>query len=306
MRNRIVSFTALLMALLMICVSLPGCSGGETGSGADEAATGATMASADVENGLVRLALSSPIDTMDVHKNTEDYMLPLNIYERLFDIRVNEDGTTRLANGLVENWSVSEDGRTYHFTLRDDAFFSDGSPVLASDVAFTFTRMLALPDSKQTDFADMILGAEAVMKGEADTLEGIRVLDDKNLEITLTVPFSGYVYQLATPSCSILSEKCVRDTGDAFGESAETVVGSGPYMVTEFEESRITLERNPYYHCHEREVLTVSRAEFQVLPPALVDRMFREGSLDLLDLSRVSPEAAKEYSQAPEWQDRRT
>ena len=66
MRNRIVSFTALLMALLMICVSLPGCSGGETGSGADEAATGATMASADVENGLVRLALSSPIDTMDV------------------------------------------------------------------------------------------------------------------------------------------------------------------------------------------------------------------------------------------------
>ena len=103
MRNRIVSFTALLMALLMICVSLPGCSGGETGSGADEAATGATMASADVENGLVRLALSSPIDTMDVHKNTEDYMLPLNIYERLFDIRVNEDGTTRLANGLVEN-----------------------------------------------------------------------------------------------------------------------------------------------------------------------------------------------------------
>ncbi len=305
MRNRIVSFTALLMALLMICVSLPGCSGGETGSGADEAATGATMASADVENGLVRLALSSPIDTMDVHKNTEDYMLPLNIYERLFDIRVNEDGTTRLANGLVENWSVSEDGRTYHFTLRDDAFFSDGSPVLASDVAFTFTRMLALPDSKQTDFADMILGAEAVMKGEADTLEGIRVLDDKNLEITLTVPFSGYVYQLATPSCSILSEKCVRETGDAFGESAETVVGSGPYMVTEFEESRITLERNPYYHCHEREVLTVSRAEFQVLPPALVDRMFREGSLDLLDLSRVSPEAAKEYSQAPEWQDRR-
>ena len=151
----------------------------------------------------------------------------------------------------------------------------------------------------------MILGAEAVMKGEADTLEGIRVLDDKNLEITLTVPFSGYVYQLATPSCSILSEKCVRETGDAFGESAETVVGSGPYMVTEFEESRITLERNPYYHCHEREVLTVSRAEFQVLPPALVDRMFREGSLDLLDLNRVSPEAAKDYSQAPEWQDRR-
>ena len=297
--------TALLAAFFIICAVLAGCGGPADGTEPEEAQTGETGAEAAVEGGLVRLALSSSIDTMDVHRNTEDYMMPLNIYERLFDIRVNEDGSTRLANGLAESWSVSEDGRTYRFTLRDDAFFSDGTPVKASDVAFTFTRMLALPESVQTDFADMILGARAVMDGETDTLEGIRVLDDRNLEITLSEPYAGYISQLATPSCSIMSEKFVREAGDAYGDTAETVLGSGPYMVTEFSDTGITLERNPYYHCHEDEELTVSRARFLVLAPALIDRMFREGGLDLLDVNRVNPEVAKDYSQDPEWQEDR-
>ena len=292
---------AALLAALLVCGVLAGCSAAP--AGAEPAQPPAGSGGAAVEPGLARLALSSAVSTMDVHKNTEDYMLPLNIYERLFDIRVNEDGSTRLANGLAEDWSVSDDGLTYRFTLRPDAYFCDGTQVKASDVAFTFTRMLALPDSVQTDFADMILGAEAVMEGKTGTLEGIRVLSDRELEITLSEPYSGYLYQLATPSCSILSEKCVTEAGDAYGLSAEQTIGSGPYRVTEFTPSRITVERNPYYHCHEGEELTVSRAEFLVLAPALVDRMFRDGELDLLDVSRVNPEAAETYK-AEEWSDR--
>ena len=304
MRGKILSLTALLL-LFLLCGSIAECEekGSGTASAGQESGISAPESVENVEQGLVRIALSSPVSTMDVHKDSADYMLPLNIYERLFDIRVNEDGSTSLANGLAEDWSVSEEGLTYHFTLRDDAFFSDGTPVKASDVAFTFTRMLALPDSRQTDFADMIKGAADVMAGKTDILEGIRVLDDRNLEITLSEPFSGYIYQLATPSCSILSEKCVTEAGEDFGRAAEKTIGSGPYRVTEFTGSRITVERNPYYHCHEGEELTVNRAEFLVLAPALIDRMFREGSLDLMDVSRVNPEAAEKYKSG-EWKDR--
>ena len=163
-----------------------------------------------VEDGLLRIALTDPVSTMDVQRTTEDYLIPLNIYERLFDVETEEDGSSQLVSGLAEEYSVSEDGLTYSFTLRDDAYFSDGSEVTASDVAFTFTRMLALPESQQTDFADMIEGAGEVMRGEADELKGIRVLDDKHLTITLSEPFAGYIYQLATPSCSMLSEPSAR------------------------------------------------------------------------------------------------
>ncbi len=294
------------IALLLSCAVLAGCAGGP-GSGDAQAQSQETQesprdsAGETVEPGLVRIALSSPVSTMDVHRNTEDYMIPLNIYERLFDIQVNEDGSTGLVNGLAESWSVSPDGLTYHFTLRPDAFFSDGTQVKASDVAFTFTRMLSLPESIQTDFADMIRGASAVMNGETSTLEGIRVLDDRNLEITLSEPYAGYLYQLATPSCSILSENCVTQAGDDFGGSAENTIGSGPYRVREFTRSRITLERNPYYCPHEGEELTVNRAEFLILAPALIDRMFRDGGLDLLDVSRVTPEVAEKVYKSPEW-----
>lgn len=62
------------------------------------------------EEGLLRIGLADPVSTMDIHKTTEDYLVPLNIYERLFDIRVNEDGTTEVTNGLAEAYTVSEDG----------------------------------------------------------------------------------------------------------------------------------------------------------------------------------------------------
>lgn len=303
---------ALLLVLLFICSCLTGCGGqnntedlSKKAEDQAEESPAADSVDENVEPGLVRIALEDPVPTMDVHKDCEFYSVAFNIYERLFEIRTNDDGTTRLENGLAEDWSLSEDGLTYHFTLRPDSFFSDGTPVSASDVAFSFTRMLALEDSVQSDFADMILGAEAVMEGKTDTLKGIRVLNDRELEITLSDPYAGYISMLATPSCSILSEKFVTEAGDAYGLSAEQTIGSGPYQVTEFTDTRITMEKNPYYHCQEGEELTVERAEFLVLAPALIDRTFREGGLDLLDLSFLNPDVVASVYKSDDWDDRR-
>ena len=257
-----------------------------------------------VEKGLLRIGLTDPVSTLDVQRTSSDYMIPLNIYERLFDIRVREDGSSTLVNGLAEEYSVSENGLTYHFTIRDDAYFSDGTPVKASDVAFTFTRMLALPESAQTDFADMILGAGDVINGSSDKPVGIKVLDDRHLEIMLTQPFSGYLYMLATPSCSILSEDFVTKAGDEFGSSAKLSLGSGPYRVTEFTNERITLELNQYYHCHEGEQLSAQKAEVLILPPALMDRTFQAGGLDILDANTINPDIVENVYKSPEWSSR--
>ncbi len=261
---------------------------------------------ASVLNGLARIGLTDRVSTMDVQKTTEDYMIPLNIYERLFDIKADADGNPEVVNGLARDYDVSEDGRTFLFTLREDAYFADGTNVKASDVAFTFSRMLSMKESVQTDFADMILGADEVMRGKADMPEGIRVLDDTHIQVELSDPFAGYIHLLAAPSCSILSESFVAKAGDSYGDSAETTIGSGPYMVTMFGEERITLERNPYYHCHEGEELSVSRAEILVLPPAIMNQTFRNGGLDLLDLNLINPDAAQEYLTSKEWGSRLT
>ena len=304
MDNRVTRLTALICSVLLIIGSLCGCSDPDAEKAASSTETvEAQSNSGEVEAGLVRIAVSDEISTLDIHQNTEDYMVPLNIYERLFDIQVEEDGSTRLVKGLAEDWST-DDGLSYDFTLREDAYFSDGSPVTALDVAFTFTRMLALPESRQTDFADMILGAEDLMEGKTTKLAGIQVRDDKHFTITLKEPYEGYLYQLATPACSILSQRFVIKAGKAYGRSAETTMGSGPYQVTEYTNFKVVLERNPYYHCREGEELSVNRAEFLILPPALIDRMFRQGELDLLDLNRVNPETVETIYNSSEWEER--
>ncbi len=320
----------LLSVLLLSAVLLSGCGGtgskentvqnaspdssgtGAAAAQAPEPGSGAASVKADgsaevpaapeAEEGLFRAGLVEDIDTMDVHRTTSEYVVPINVFERLFEIRQKDDDTTELVPGLAEEYTLSEDGRVYTFTLRDDAFFSDGTPVRASDVAFTFSRMLSLPDSMQTDFADMILGADAVMAHEKDAPEGIRVLDDRHVEITLSEPFAGYIYQVATPSCSILSEKCVRAAGEKYGTSPETTIGSGPYRVTEYSSGKgVTLELNPYW---KKEQPSVRKAQLLVLDPALMDAAFQRGELDLLDLDAIHTDTIKSVYKSDKWKDR--
>lgn len=303
-RNNIHLSVLILSILILSTFLLAGCGGGGSTGNASKTSSSqsAGPGSTEVEEGLFRVGLAESIDTMDVHRTSSEYVVAINAFERLFDIRQNEDQTTELVPGLAKDYSLSGDGRVYTFTLRDDAFFSDGTPVRASDVAFTFSRMLSLPDSMQTDFADMILGADAVMAHETDTPKGIRVLDDTHVEITLSEPFAGYIYQVATPSCSILSEKCVRESGTKYGTSPETTVGSGPYMVTEYDSKKgLTLELNPYW---KKEQPSVKKARFLVLDPAIMDAGFQKGDLDLLDLEVIHTDTIRSVYKTGKWKDR--
>ena len=156
----------MVLPVLILCLCAAGCAAGTV----EKPENNDTPEQTEIMAGVLRLAMPDAVSTMDVHKTSEEYLIPLNVYERLLEVTVNEDGSTELTKGLAEDWSLSADGLTYSFTLRPDAYFSDGTPVKASDVAFSFTRMLSLPESEQQDFANMILGADAVLNGEADTL----------------------------------------------------------------------------------------------------------------------------------------
>ncbi len=235
------------------------------------------------EEDALHVAWNADMQTMDVDKTSVDYSVPENIFDRLFEIRLNEDGSTELVNSLVTEYTVSEDGLTYFFTLRDDVLFSDGTPLTASDVAFSFNRMLTLPDSVADDWADSILGADEVLEGEADELKGIEVVDDTHINFTLMEPFSGFLNELAADSCSILSEKNVTEAGEEFGIVPEKTIGSGPYMVTSWvSNSSVTLELNPYYWGETPSAKTV---KIRIIPdPATLSMLYQNGEIDVLDL----------------------
>lgn len=237
--------------------------------------------SADTSDASLRIALNADIVSMDVHKTTNDYLVPMNLFDTLFTIVKNSDGSTSIEKSLAEDYSISDDGLTYSFTLKDGIVFSDGTPLTADDVKFTFERILTLPESQQTDYAVAILGAQDLLDGKADELKGISVTDDTHFTITLAEPFAGFLAQLATPSTSILSRSIVTDAGDDFGVVPEKTLGTGPYVVTSWEQgSGLTFEYNPLYWGEEPSVKNVTA---KIMDASSMDMAFQKGDLDILD-----------------------
>ena len=99
---------ALLLALVMM-MSMAACGGNDNNN--DEAS--------GVEAGLLRVAASTDINTMDVAQTTDNYMIPMNIFDRLYEVEVQADGSTEIVPSLATDYTVSNDGLTYSFTLRE-------------------------------------------------------------------------------------------------------------------------------------------------------------------------------------------
>lgn len=278
MKIRSICVTALITALCLAGCGTGAKEGQDASSQAGAAQSGQTQ---NTDDGLLRIAANADIVTMDVHKTSNDYLVPMNVFDTLMAMEKKDDGSLDLVNSLAESYDISEDGKTYHFTLRDGVVFSDGTPLTAQDVKFTFERMLTLPDSAQSDYAIAIEGAQDLMDGKTDTLKGITVEDDRNLSITLTAPFAGFLPSLATPSTCILSEKIVTDAGDDFGIVPEKTIGTGPYIIKEWTRgSGLKFEFNPKYWGDEP---SVKRVEVTVMEPQTMNMAFQKGDLDILD-----------------------
>lgn len=125
-------------------------------------------------------------------------MIPLST---MFYGLVTKDEFGQPVARLAESWEANETADVWTFTIREDAIWSDGEPVTAEDVAFTYRAALH-PEmgGAVTRFANVlqILGAAAYNEGTADTLEGIEVVDEKTIRFTLEAPNAIFVNEMWT------------------------------------------------------------------------------------------------------------
>ena len=108
---------------------------------------------------------------------------------------------------LAERYNVSNGGLVYEFTLRRDLRFSDGDPVTAADVAWSWSRALS-PSSGSVEAVKVlggIKGAATVATGEAPSPDGLRVIDDRTFRVTLSRPMPSFLANLAHPVASVLN-----------------------------------------------------------------------------------------------------
>ena len=244
-----------------------------------------SMAGEAAQGRTLNVAWTGDIETYDSHMNTQDYSIPINVFDRLFEIEIDENGSAQLINSLVEDYSVSEDGMTLHFTIRPDVQFSNGTPLTANDVAYTFTRLVAVEGSQQEYLFETVVGYDE-FTGSGNyhdvILPGITVEDDYNFSIQLSTPYAGFLNILGSPACGIYSKEVVEAAGDSYGQDPKYCIGSGPYTLESWNrDAGLTLGYNENYWGEDPDFTAVN---IQIIPDAdTYSMMFQSGQIDILD-----------------------
>ena len=171
-----------------------------------------------------------------------DVQLLLQLYAGL--TRLDETGEPYPS--LAEGWSVTEDGLTYTFRLREGLRFSDGSSLEAADVRRSWLRLLD-PEtgSSAPDVLGVVAGATERLSGDAGEDEvGIEAPDERTLVVRLRHQASYFPELIATPATFV-----VPPAADASPDwqSADAFVGSGPYVVDGTDGVDLILRANPEY-----------------------------------------------------------
>ena len=245
---------------------------------------------ASAEGSTLNVAWTADVETIDVHLTTADYQIPLNVYDRLFEISIDADTNSAvLNNSLVESYTVSDDSLTYSFVLKDGILFSDGSALTADDVAYSFTRMVALEESQQEYLFECVEGYEE-FTGSGNyhdaVLTGIEVQDATHFTMTLSKPYAGFLNILASPACCIYSKAACEAAGDSFGTDYTAAIGSGAYVITSWtRDAGMTLSYNENYW---QDAPDFTEVNIQVIPSAdTMSMMFQAGELDILDCDKL-------------------
>jgi ABC-type transport system substrate-binding protein len=180
---------------------------------------------------------------------------------------------------LAESFSVSEDGLVYEFQLVPNAHFHNGRQVLASDVKYSWERVLR-PETGSPNvwLLDLIQGTERFRAGEADTVSGIEAQDPNLVRVRLSEPFAPFLYHLAVPAVSVVAREEVERLGDQFGEQP---VGCGPYRLVSWDrDDQLVLDAFKEHHRHRPQVQQLVYLVIPETPEAL--RRYQTGELDLL------------------------
>lgn len=293
----------LLAAAIIMLPVMTSCSGSQTSAPAEsKTETEKPQASEPVSTDkILKIASSDNPATLDPQKTSEYYREPLNIYDRLVEA-VTVDGKPELVPGLAESWDVSEDGLVYTFHLAKDVTFHNGEVFTADDVMFTIDRMMN-PNTAamNTDFFDMIKGATEVFEGKADHVEGVKVIDDNTVEITLEEPFAPFIANIATPGCSILNREATEGAGDQFGIDTSVTVGTGPFKVDSWSvNEEVVLVANKDYF---KGAPQIDGYTVKIIPDAETQRMmFESGELDVFDTSEARTQVPY-FKSSPDYKD---
>jgi oligopeptide transport system substrate-binding protein len=236
---------------------------------------------------VFNMTASSEIPTMDsVHAHDAVAFTVLNnVNEGLYRLGQDHNPTP----GMAEAHDVSEDGLTHTFTLRD-AKWSNGDPVTAHDFEYAWKRIFEEAGHYNVMFETAgVLNATEIIAGEKSPEDlGVKALDEKTLEVTLSSPNPLLKSLLTFPVFLPQNQAFVESQGDQYALEAANVLYNGPFVLADWKhEQSWTYKKNPDYW----DADTVKMDEinvFVVKEDATLLNLYETGKLDRIGLSSAS------------------
>lgn len=213
-----------------------------------------------VQGGSAVFAVDSPFLGFD--PNITAAAQDARVMRQAFDSLVYLDSDRKLQPWLAKSWKVSDDGRTYTFTLRDDVKFQDGTKFDAAAVCFNLDRIKD-PNSGSI-YAIGLIGP----------YQSCKATDATTAVVTLATPYAPFLNQLTSPFMGMNSPTAAK--GKKPADYTLKPVGSGPYKIVSYTPNdRVVLERNPDYawapgNAKHTGAAYLDKLTFQIIPDATV------------------------------------
>lgn len=193
---------------------------------------------------LVRLFSDPP--TLDPHITTDSTSAV--IVNEVFGGLVTITPDIVIAPDLAQDWDISPDGKVFTFRLRQGAKFHDGRPVVAEDFRWSLERAAdPLTESPVADlYLSDVIGVADKLNGKAETIQGLRVIDERTLELTIDAPKSYFLAKLTYPTAFVVDRKNVEGNKNNWVFEPN---GTGPFRLERYDIGEtILLGRNENYH----------------------------------------------------------
>ncbi len=208
----------------------------------------------------------------------------------IFSGLVTLDKDLNIVPDIAERWDMSSDGKVYTFNLRKNAQFHNGKPVRAQDFEWSFERACDYRTRSTTADTYMgdIVGCKDKLRGKANEVAGVKVIDDYTLQLTIDQPRAYFLAKLTYPTAFVLDQENVERGGRTWTDKPN---GTGPFKLAEYRLGElIALERNDAYYRDPKPQL--KRVNY-ILSGGSAMIMYEQGQLDMTpvglnDMERVT------------------
>lgn len=234
------------------------------------------------QSGTLNLSTTAPLDTIDISKST-GFGQTGNVFESFYRLGKNGKPTA----GLAKTGTVSKDGKTWTFKIRDSKW-SNGDPIVAQDFVYSWRRSLNPKTASPYAYLfSSVKNADAIIAGKKSTNAlGISAPDKKTVVVKLNRPIAYFRVLMAYPLFGPQNEKVVKKYGNRYATKAQYQVYSGPFKIKGWNGTNDTwsfVKNNDYW---DKKVVKLNKINYQVVKSNNTGyQMYQQGKLDLTPLS---------------------